>query len=106
MERNPLDDPDSLNSLKNGKNAVLSASGLKCAVLTTGGAGGRGPLKSTNQLGSLDVADLGAMGPPALKEVMKMIALRKNMRSEENEASGTGDRSSGGGKTRARTLGM
>lgn len=90
--------------MKNGKNAVLSASGLKCAVLTAG-AGGRGPLKSTNHLGSLDVADLGAMGPPALKEVMKMMVLRKNMRSEENEAGGAGDRSSGGGKTR-RTLGM
>ncbi|ODM98949.1 E3 ubiquitin-protein ligase HECTD1 [Orchesella cincta] len=95
-----MDDPDSLNSLKNGKNAVLSASGMKCPVLTSGGAGSRGALKTTNQLGGLDVADLGAMGPPALKEVMKMIALRKNMRSEENEAGGSGDRASGGGKTR------
>lgn len=100
-----MDDSESLNSLKNGKNAVLSASGLKCAVLASTGAGGRGPLKSTNQLGSLDVADLGAMGPPALKEVMKMIALRKNLRSEENEAGSAGDRGAGGGKTR-RTLGM
>jgi len=100
-----LDDPDSLNSLKNGKNAVLSASGMKCPVLTSSGAGSRGALKATNQLGGLDVSDLGAMGPPALKEVMKMIALRKNMRSEENEAGGSGDRASGGGKTR-KTLGM
>lgn len=76
---------------------------MKCAVLSSAGSGARGPLKSTNQLGSLDVSDLGAMGPPALKEVMKMIALRKNMRSEENEA-GTGERAAGGGKTR-RTLG-
>lgn len=95
-----------MNSLKNGKNAVLSASGLKCSVLTTsGGAGGRGALKSTNQLGSLDVADLGAMGPPGLKEVMRMIAIRKSLRSDDNEAGGAGTGTgSGGGKTR-RTLG-
>jgi hypothetical protein len=70
-------------------------------------------------MSSIEFGDLGVMGPPALKDMMKMIAIRRNMRMEEGDpspasgssgsgggsGSGASGSSSGGGKSR-RSLGM
>jgi hypothetical protein len=59
-------------------------------------------------MSSIEFGDLGAMGPPALKDVMKMIALRRNIQMEDTDTSGSSERgsSSGSGSKSRRTLGM
>ena len=111
QDRCPYDDAEFLNSVKNGKNAVLTAASQKGLGTTTVtvGAGGPPPLKShgkPSNMATLDVSEL-SLTPPALKDVMKLIAIRKNIREENEASASTSDKSSGagsGGKSR-RTLG-
>ncbi len=57
-------------------------------------------------MSSIEFGDLGSLGPPGLKDVMKLIALRRNIQLEDPADAGSGDRgsSSSGSKSR-RTLG-
>lgn len=112
-DRCPYDDAEFLNSVKNGKNAVLTAAsqkGMSTATVAVA-AGGAPPLKphgKASNMTTLDVSEL-SLAPPALKDVMKLIAIRKNIR-EENEASASSssDKASGAGSVAGksrRTLG-
>lgn len=115
-ERSSYDDTEFFNSLKNGKNAVLSATkgvvsgGASGNTASSSGLSGAKSHGKVSNMSSIEFGDLGVMGPPALKDVssvMKMIAMRRNIRLEESDTAGASDRSGagGGGKSR-RTLGM
>ena len=87
-ERCLYDDAEFLNSVKNGKNAVLSAASQKAASVSISASGSTGSASSTSttktthgkssnsnhQMSSIDVSEL-ALGTPALKDVMKLIAI-------------------------------
>ena len=83
LDRCSYDDTEFLNSVKNGKNAVLSAAGQKSST-STASAGSYSKsmfsefLKLTLFLFVLNSAS-------ALKDVMRMIATRKNIRLEDGE---------------------
>ncbi|XP_035704354.1 E3 ubiquitin-protein ligase HECTD1 [Folsomia candida] len=112
------DDTEFFNSLKNGKNAVLSASKPAVSTSNPTSSSGSKPKTKVSNMSSIEFGDLGTMGPPGLKDVMKMIALRRamddsseekklrNIQMEDSEASGSGDRgsSSGSGSKSRRTL--
>lgn len=107
-EHSVYDEAEFLNSVKNGKNAVLSAVIQK----GTAGAGGSTSLgaserdkkvvKPSNM--SSGHGDFVMMAPVGLKDVMKMITMKRGSRSEESNANSSSIAAAGGGKTR-RTLG-
>ena len=104
------DELDFMNSVKNGKNAVLSAVGQKGGPSTSGtntvAALARHHLGKQSNMNPVDLSDL-PISHTALKDVMKMIAVR-NIRMEDAEvAAGTSSEAGAkpGSKTSRRTLG-
>lgn len=104
------DELDFLNSVKNGKNAVLSAVGQKGAAASTSGTNTtaaaaaltRHHLSKQSNMNPIDLNDL-PLTHSAMKDVLKMLAVR-NIRLEdtENATPGTSSDATGkhGGKSR------